>query len=134
MAILLENGKPIWKQEWKEIGGKRVFFRSKWEYRYALYLQLLKENGQILDWAHEPKTFWFEGVKRGTNSYLPDFRVDHLNGKQEYVEVKGYETPKDLTKWKRMKKYHPYIVLRIVKSDWFAKNAKALKAVIPQWE
>ena len=72
MQIKLKDGKATWKQEWREIDGRRIFFRSRWEYRYALYLQLLKSRGEIKDWQHEPKTFWFEGIKRGTNNYKPD--------------------------------------------------------------
>lgn len=134
MQVHLVDGKTIWKQEWKEVGGKRVFFRSKFEYRYALYLQLLKEHGEITDWFHEKRTFVFKGVERGAVSYLPDFLVIHKNGSEEYVETKGYEQARDRTKWKRMAKYYPEVKLRIVKSDWLAKNSKALKALIPCWE
>ena len=47
MQIRLKDGKATWKQEWKVIDGRKIFFRSRWEFRYALYLQLLKEKGQI---------------------------------------------------------------------------------------
>lgn len=134
MQIQLKNGRATWKQEWREVGGKRIFFRSRWEYRYALYLQLLKDNGQISDWQHEPKTFWFEGIKRGTNNYKPDFFVIHTNGASEYVEVKGYMDSKSLTKIKRMAKYHPDVRLRVVDKEFFKKNSKNLKNLIKCWE
>ena len=121
-------------QNWREIGGKRHYFRSLWDYRYALYLELLKATGKITDWQYEPTTFWFEGIKRGTNNYKPDFKVIHLKGNEEYVEVKGYQTPTDLTKWKRMAKYHPDVKLRIIKGDFFKANNKALKSLITEWE
>jgi len=133
MQIVLKDGKSIWKQDWAEIGGKRNFYRSKWEYRYALYLQLLKEQNHIKDWFHEPKTFYFEGIKRGTNNYRPDFVVEFPSGKLEYFEIKGYETAKDLTKYRRMAKYHPDIVLNVVKGDWFKKNSPVLKKIIKAW-
>lgn len=133
MQIALKDGKATWKQDWAEIGGKRKFYRSRWEYRYALYLQLLKEQNHITDWEHEPTTFWFDGIKRGTNNYKPDFLVTFPSGKQEYFEVKGYETAKDLTKYKRMAKYHPDIVLRVVGADWFKKNSPILKKIIKGW-
>jgi hypothetical protein len=47
MQLNLKDGKTTWKQEWAEIGGKRNFYRSRWEYRYALYLQLMKDNKDI---------------------------------------------------------------------------------------
>lgn len=123
-----------YKQEWREIGDKKIFARSKWEYRYAMYLQILKTQNDIKDFEHEPTTFWFEGIKRGVVSYKPDFLVIHNNGAQEYVEVKGYETSKDRTKYKRMAKYHPEVKLRVIGADWFKKNNKALKVLIREWD
>ena len=121
-------------QEWAEIGGKKKYFRSKWERNYARYLELLKTHQQIKDWSHEPETFWFEGVSRGTNNYLPDYKVELLNGNFEYHEVKGYETAKDRTKYKRMAKYHPQIKLRVVGADWFKANNRKLRGIIKDWE
>jgi hypothetical protein len=134
MQIRLKDGKATWKQEWKIIDGRRIFFRSRWEFRYALYLQLLKEKGQIKDWQHEPKTFWFDGIKRGTNNYKPDFLVIHANDSEEWVEVKGYMDSKSATKIKRMAKYFPQIKLRFVDKSFFSKNAKNLKILIKDWE
>lgn len=134
MQIRLKNGRATWKQEWKIINGKKIFFRSLWEFRYALYLQLLKEQGKINDWQHEPKTFWFEGIKRGTNNYKPDFLVIHKNDSEEWVEVKGYMDSKSATKIKRMSKYHPHIKLRVVDKSFFTKNSKNLNILIKDWE
>lgn len=133
MQIHLKEGKTIWKQEWHEIGGKRNFYRSKAEYRYALYLQFLKKNNQIKEWEHEPETFWFDKIKRGTNNYKPDFRITLLNDTLEYHEVKGYMDAKSKTKIKRMGIYHPNIKLRVIESDWFRKNNKMLKAIIKEY-
>lgn len=123
-----------YKQEWREVGDKKIFARSKWEYRYAMYLQILKNSNDIKDWAHEPTTFWFEGIKRGTCSYKPDFLVTHNNGMQEYVEVKGFMDAKSKTKINRMRIYHPEVKLRIIGADWFKKNNKALKVLIREWD
>jgi len=133
MQIHLKEGKSTWKQEWAEIGGKRNFFRSRWEYRYALYLQLMKDNKYIKDWFHEPHTFYFEGIKRGTNNYKPDFKVIFPNDKEEWYEVKGYMDSKSKTKLKRMAKYHPDIVLTVIDNSWFKKNGKTLKNIIKDW-
>ena len=134
MQIRLKDGKATWKQEWKVIDGRRIFFRSRWEFRYALYLQLLKERGEIKDWQHAPKTFWFEGIKRGTNNYKPDFLVTHKNDSEEWIEVKGYMDSKSATKIKRMAKYFPQVKLRVVDKSFFTKNAKNLKILIKDWE
>lgn len=131
------GGKPIiqrsvWKG-WLEIDGKRMYLKSLWEKRYCLYLSFMKKHGHIVDYEYEPKTFWFDGIRRGTNNYLPDFSVTFPSGNIEYFEVKGYETDKDRTKYKRMAKYHPNIVLRIIGKEWFKTNSKILKKVILDW-
>jgi hypothetical protein len=93
----------------------------------------MKKYGHIVDYSYEPETFWFDGIRRGTNNYKPDFSVQFPSGNTEYFEVKGYETAKDRTKYKRMAKYHPNVVLRIINKDWFSKNSPMLKKVIKDW-
>lgn len=122
---------PAHKQFWAIIGDKKIFFRSSWEYYYAIFLQKLKLEGKILDFFHEPKCFWFDGVKRGVVSYLPDFQIIHLNGSEEWAEVKGYMDTKSQTKLKRMAKYYPEVKIRVVDSLWFKQNLKACKALEP---
>ncbi len=119
---------------WRVIGGVKKFYRSKWEANYARYLQLLKEHKQIKDWQHEPKTFWFENIKRGVRSFLIDFRVELLSGKEEWHECKGWMDARSATKIKRMAKYYPEIKLRVIDSKWFAENNKKLKGIIKDWE
>jgi hypothetical protein len=133
MQIHLKDGKSTWKQEWAEIGGKRCFFRSRWEYRYALYLELMKQNKYVIEWEHEPKVFYFEGIKRGTTNYKPDFKVTFPSGKEEWFEIKGYMDAKSKTKIKRMAKYYPDLVLRVIDKTWFSENSKKLKAIIKNW-
>lgn len=123
-----------WKSGWREIGGIRKYYRSKWEANYAWYLQWLKEKGQIEDWKHEPKTFWFEGVKRGTVSYLPDFWVLELNGTDSFHEVKGWMDDRSKTKIKRMAKYYPNVKLVVIDSKGYAALAKSVSSLVPGWE
>lgn len=106
-------------QGWREVGGRKIYFRSEWEARYARYLQFLKESRAIAEWLYEPQTFWFEEIKRGTRSYLPDFKVIKPDGSHYWVEVKGYFDSKSKTKIKRFKKYYPSEILVLVKEDWF---------------
>ena len=124
--------RTVWKG-WYEVDGKRMFLKSKWEKRYCLYLSFMKKHGHIIDYWYEPETFWFEGIKRGVVSYLPDFKVQFPSGNFEYYEIKGYETDKDRTKYKRMAKYHPKIKLNVVSKDWFKANTPILKRVIKDW-
>jgi hypothetical protein len=118
---------------WYEIDGKRMYLKSLWEKRYCLYLSFMKKHKHIVDYWYEPETFWFEGIRRGTTNYRPDFKVQFPSGNFEFFEVKGYETDKDRTKYKRMAKYHPNIVLRIIGKEWFKTNSPILKKVILDW-
>ena len=121
-------------QDWREIGGKKKYFRSHWEANYGLYLEFLKNHKQILDWEHEPKTFWFKGINRGCVSYKPDFQVFNLDGTWVWYEVKGYYDAKSITKHKRFAKYFPEEKLFIIDSKWFSRNAKQLSGLITGWE
>ncbi len=123
-----------WKASWREIGGVRKFYRSKWEANYARYLQWLKEAGQIAGWEHEPKTFWFEGIKRGVMSYLPDFRVYENDGAERYHEVKGWMDARSKTKIKRMAKYHPSVRLLVVDSKAYRRLEKQVRSMVRGWE
>ena len=123
---------PTHKQFWAIIGDKpKIYFRSSWEYYYAIFLEKLRQEQKIIDWKHEPKCFWFEGIKRGVRSYLPDFCITHLNASEEWCEVKGYYDSKSQTKMKRMAKYYPEVKIRLVGADWFKVNVKACKALEP---
>lgn len=106
------------RPETVEINGKEIYLRSQVEVRFAYALQRLKEAGAIIEWQHEPKDFWFQGVKRGTCSYRPDFHAAWADPKTGSV---WYETKsknglkqKDVTKYKRMAKDYPDITLVLV--------------------
>jgi hypothetical protein len=130
-----QNGeKRSWKAGWREIGGQRKYFRSRWEANYGRYLEWLKQKGQIKKWAHEPKTFWFEGIKRGCLSYLPDFCITENNGDEVYHEVKGWMDDRSKTKIKRMAKYYPQIKLIIIQRKNYMEIRKKVSALIEGWE
>lgn len=133
-TLSLISKKPAPLAGWREIGGKNRYFRSKWEFNFSAYLQWQKENGHILNWEHEPKTFWFLGIRRGVVSYKPDFRVDNVDGSHYWVEVKGYMDSKSATKIKRFNKYHPEEELRIIDARWFKKNNEKMKIIVKGWE
>lgn len=102
--------------------GKRFFARSGWEAIYAGHLDLLMRGGVIKDWEYEAETFWFDKIKRGVRSYLPDFRVTNLDGSIEYHEVKGWMDQKSKTRLKRMAKYHPSAVVKVIDVGWFKRK------------
>lgn len=132
------NNVPIrargsWKAGWREVGGRRIFFRSRWEANYGRYLEWLKSLKQIKEWEHEPETFWFD-VKRGCVSYLPDFRVTNNSGSVEYHEVKGWMDARSKTKIKRMAKYHPTVKLIVIDAKAYKSLNKDVAKVVEEWE
>lgn len=119
---------------WREIAGNRYYFRSKWEANYAKHLDFIASKGLIKEWKHEPDTFWFDEIKRGVRSYLPDFRITENDGKVWYAEVKGYYDSKTLTKIKRFRKYYPQFELHLIDKKWFGKNNGLMRNFIKDWE
>ena len=133
-GTLYKSKRGSWKAGWFELGGKRYYYRSMWERNYARYLEFLKQRGDILEWTYEPKTFWFESIKRGVRSYLPDFFITNPDGTEEYHEVKGWMDAASKTKIKRMKKYYPEITLIVIDSKQYNKLKKLMNRIIVGWE
>jgi hypothetical protein len=102
---------------WYIINDRKFHFRSSWEVNYARYLEWLVYKKQIIKWDYEKDTFWFETIKRGVRSYLPDFKLFNNDGSIEYHEVKGYMDDKSKTKIKRMAKYYPETKLIVIGGD-----------------
>lgn len=123
-----------WKAGWREIGGQRCYFRSRWEANYARYLEWLRERGEIETWEHEPETFWFEGIKRGSMSYLPDFRVAERGGAVAYHEVKGWMDSRSKTKIARMARYHPKVRLIVIDKKAYGAIARQVSSLVGGWE
>lgn len=107
---------PNVQRGYYDINGTTMYFRSKWEANYALYLDFLTDHKEILKWEFEPDTFMFEAIKLGTRSYTPDFKVFNTDGRFEYHEIKGYMDSKSKTKLKRFAKYYPEHKLVLVDS------------------
>lgn len=123
------------------VGGKRedlnnVYFRSTWEANYARYLNFLIKNGEVIKWEFEPETFIFDKIKKGTKSYLPDFKVYYTKNpdKPIYIEIKGYMDARSKTKIERMKRYFPNIELRVIEGKEYRQLANQVKDIIPNWE
>ena len=111
-----------------------TFFRSSWEANYARYLNWMRDGGLIKEWSFEPETFWFNGIKRGVVSYLPDFKVINTDDTVYYVEVKGWMDAKSKTKIKRMAKYYPSVKLVVVDAKAYRQISKTVAPFIKGWE
>ena len=96
------------------IGGKRYKFRSKLECNWAMYLQFLKESGEIYDWRYEQTKFLFPDETIGAKQFLVDFDVLNNDWTLEYHETKGFLQGKDVTKFKRVAKYRPEVKITLI--------------------
>ena len=84
----------------REVGGKVYTYRSRLEYKWAVWCQLRKEQGIILDWWYEDEETLLElelVYFHNRKLYLPDFTIQTDEG-YEYEECKGYFPAKDATK------------------------------------
>lgn len=107
-----------------------MYFRSKWEANYALFLDYLVEKSEIKEWGYEPDVFMFEEVQIGTRSYRPDFKVFNRDGSFEYHEVKGYMDSKSKTKLRRMEKYYPEVKLILVDAPYYRDLYKKMSKML----
>jgi hypothetical protein len=75
---------------------------GSWEVAYARYLDL-----NSIKWIRNKDsfTYTFGGKER---KYTPDF---YLVDTDEYVEIKGYKTEKDIAKWEQFPKHRTLVVL-----------------------
>jgi len=96
------------------VGYHDCHFRSKFEHKWAKYLQWLLENEQIDDWMYEQKTFYFPEETRGPHHYLPDFRVVENDGTVVWQECKGYHDGACNKKFQRMAKHYPDEICELV--------------------
>ena len=121
------------KSGYREDLGK-IYFRSAWEANYARFLNYMIALGAVEWWEYEPETFWFEAIKRGVRSYKPDFRVKWTAESPRFVEVKGWMDPKSKTKLKRMKKYHPGVIVEVVGNKEYQGIKRKWSSFIQNWE
>lgn len=115
-----------------DLGG--LYVRSRWEANYARYLNFLQRQGLVESWEYEPKTFYFESIKRGTRSYTPDFKVVRKDGTYEWHEVKGWMDDKSRVKLERMAKFFPLEKVIVIGPKWFASARSSIAPLIPNWE
>ena len=93
-----------------------MYFRSKWEANYALFLDFLKKRKDIIEWEYEKDIFWFEKIRRGIRSYTPDFKITDKDNLVHYEELKGWMNSVSKTKIRRMAKYYPKVKLIVIDS------------------
>ena len=82
-----------------DIGGTTYRFKSKVEYRWAQYLDMMYNLGAIQYWEYEPTTFEFGERWRKRRQYTPDFLVKE-DGDEYYYEIKCALRQTDITRFR----------------------------------
>lgn len=89
-------------------------FDSKDEAAYYRYLLKLKAQGKIFNFELQPKfvlipSFKYKGKTIRAATYTLDFLIYHLDGREEYIDVKslGSATQQGGFKFKLLKYQHP---------------------------
>ena len=103
------------------IDGCEFHFKSKIEYKWAMYLQRLLELEAIDFWGYETKTFEFAERYRMKRQYTPDFEVHETVGmgpgklKQTcFHEVKTALRQPDIRRFKLMAADYPMVTMVLV--------------------
>lgn len=112
------------------IGDREFHFKSKLEYRYAQYLEILRKQGYYTSWDYEPEVFAFEDETRGAKIYTPDFRIVTNKENIEIHECKGHLSGSDVTKFKRMAKYYPKVDITLVFMRSEKRQANRIRAAM----
>ena len=102
-----------------EIDGHK--FDSKLEARYYSELKLLKQAGEIKDFSLQPKFELQPNYKRGNKTirkitYSADFRVEHIDGEIEIIDIKGHVT-KEFALKRKMLEYKYNLSLTVLSFD-----------------
>lgn len=105
----------------KSVGNREFTFRSLLEYRYAEYLELLRETGEIQEWDYENQDYLVEfahGRLTNVKQYLPDFVVYESDEVTKVVELKGFFPSIDYTKIRRFVDGDAYFVSEKMKFSY----------------
>lgn len=110
----------------KEVGDKVYTFRSKLEYKWAVWCQLRKEQGIIMDWEYESVEVKVKTKLGEIKIYRPDFIIkERCANIWFYEETKGWFTPKDYTKMKLFaEQYENPLTLIFASLNDNSKNSK----------
>lgn len=93
----------------KKVEFDGIKFDSKMEADFYKHLLELKEQGTVVDFTLQPvfeliPKFVVNGKKRLASKYKADFLVRYVDGSEEIIDVKGFET----TDFKLKKKLFEY--------------------------
>jgi hypothetical protein len=99
------NSNGTTKCKWVEIetSNGKLKVQGSYEVRTCRILDILKENGEILDWEYTNDRIQYIGPDNKQHTYLIDFKVINTDGTFHYLEVKGRKMENDEFKWKAVR-------------------------------
>lgn len=109
----------------KKITIDGICFDSKEEARYYEYLKKKKAAEEILNFELQPSYTLLEKFTNNEGNlvraitYTADFRVYHVDGSEEIVDIKGMETQQGIMRRKLFWSRYPNIKL-----SWICRNLK----------
>lgn len=124
MSALETARRNVIHYEWRNepqhvfIDGREFNFKSKIEYKWALYLQRILELGAIDFWDYETTTFEFNERYRSRRQYTPDFEVretiEHGLKQKVFHEVKTSLRQTDIRRFKLMAADFPLVTMVLI--------------------
>lgn len=127
------NVRGTWKAGYRVIGNIEAFYRSRWEANYARYLDQICLDVTIKSWEHEPEYFALT-IDGKTRRYLPDFRVQKVDGAIEYHEVKGWLCERSKAVLAAMASQYPGVKVIVIDKSPYRQIEKQFSDKIPGWE
>lgn len=100
------HGKGTWHLTWEK---KKVWLRSSWELKYAIYLDAKKIKYEVEHKTFEIKYRYNNKLKEGT--YTPDFFLIESN---KFIEIKGWWRDDAKSKYKAFKNKYRNINLEVL--------------------
>jgi hypothetical protein len=98
---------------------------NRLESAWALQLEAMKRDGQILHYAYEPVT-----LKLGHDTrYTPDFLVVWAGGEITFDETKGWMRDDALVKLRVAARAFPYFTFRLVRKGKRGERAWSVEEV-----
>lgn len=108
----------------KKITIDGICFDSKDEAKYYETLKERMAKGEIRNFELQPKYTLVPGFKKNGKAYraityTPDFRIYHLDGTEELIDVKGFSTQQGELRYKLFNYFY-----KDLKLTWVARNLK----------
>jgi len=109
-----------------------IYFRSGFEGKIAIYLDMLLAGGNVGHWEYEPKRFKLVKYK----DYLPDFCVFPVagDGDHYWIEGKGILKPKDYNRIKEFTQLYPDELIEIYADGLPVGKTPKSRTALGRWQ